>query len=115
VTTAASLVPDGTAGELSLQAGLRFDRYYQELKADWMEANPDKKFNVGVQYQIATQAVDLAKQAVLPNDIIRSVGETMTVNQNVSDALSAAQSSAAGASVVATPDSLISIIEGGNP
>jgi hypothetical protein len=39
----------------------------------------------------------------------------MTVNQNVSDALSAAQSSAAGAGVVATPDSLISIIEGGNP
>ena len=115
VTTAASLVPDGTAGELSLQAGVRFDRYYQELKADWMEANPDKKFNVGVQYQIATQAVDLAKQAALPNDIIQSVGETMTVNQNVSDALSAAQSSAAGASVVATPDSLISIIEGGNP
>jgi hypothetical protein len=52
---------------------------------------------------------------VLPNDIIQSVGETMTVNQNVSDALSAAQSSANGAGVTATPDSLISIIEGGNP
>jgi hypothetical protein len=112
VTTAANLVPDGTAGELALQAGVRFDRYYQELKADWMEANPDKKFNVGVQYQIATQAIDLAKQAALPSDVIQSVGQTMTTNQNISDALSAAQSSANGAGVTATPDELISIIEG---
>ena len=112
VTTAASLVPDGTSGELALQAGVRFDRYYQELKADWMEANPDKKFNVGVQYQIATQAVDLAKQATVPNDVIQSVGQSITTNQNISDALSAAQSSADGAGVTATPEELISIIEG---
>jgi hypothetical protein len=77
-----------------------------------MEANPDKKFNVGVQYQIATQAIDLAKQAALPSDVIQSVGQTMTTNQNISDALSAAQSSANGAGVTATPDELISIIEG---
>jgi len=112
VTTAASLVPDGTSGELALQAGVRFDRYYQELKADWMEANPDKKFNVGVQYEIATKAIDLAKQTTVPNDVIQSVGQSITTNQNISDALSAAQSSADGAGVTATPEELISIIEG---
>ena len=112
VTIAASLVPDGTSGELALQAGVRFDRYYQELKADWMEANPDKKFNVGVQYEIATKAIDLAKQATVPNDVIQSVGQSITTNQNISDALSAAQSSADGAGVTATPEELISIIEG---
>ena len=71
--------------------------------------------HVGVQYQIATQAVDLAKQATVPNDIIQSVGQDMTTNQNISDALSAAQSSADGAGVSATSEELISIIEGGNP
>jgi len=112
VTTAASLVPDGTSGELALQAGVRFDKYYQELKLDWMETNPDKKFTPGIQYQIAAQAVDLAKKSTVPMDVIQSVGQTISVNQNISDALSAAQTSADGSGVAATSDALISIIEG---
>lgn len=113
VTTAANLVPDGTSGQLALQAGVRFDAYYQELKLEWMQSNPDKKFTAPVQYQIAAQAVDLATKSAIPMDVIQSVGETMGFNEQISDALSAAQASSDGQPVAATTDALISIIEGG--
>jgi hypothetical protein len=93
VGSAGSIIDTGDIGEARRRAGNLFDQTYQLLKRDWLKANPDKAYNVVMQYNIAAAAADIvAKRSISfdTREMVDTNSAEIRVQNNEADALAKA-------------------------